>query len=74
MIAWINEAGEAVFNKVTTLVGDFGQVVIGKLIFKKDAKTAGVAGFEPGKSEVFIKSYKVGPDSLIYITHNYKPR
>ncbi|OGY26664.1 MAG: hypothetical protein A2Z24_01040, partial [Candidatus Woykebacteria bacterium RBG_16_44_10] len=45
VVAWVSDAGEAFFQKVTALVGDFQKLVFGELAVKKDAQTAGEASF-----------------------------
>jgi|GEM_PF-2329406 len=72
VVAWVSDTGEAVFNKVTALVGNFDKLVFGELAVKKDSQTAGQASLEPDQTEVVIKSDKVAEDSLIYITPTTK--
>jgi hypothetical protein len=71
-LAWVSSLGEAVFEKVTALVGDFNKLVFGELIAKKDAKIAGEASFEVGATEILIKSDKVTDGSLINLTPTSK--
>jgi len=72
VVAWVSDTGEAVFEKVTALVGDFQKLVFGELAVKKDAQTAGEFTFDPDQTEVFIKSDKVTEGSLIYVTPTTK--
>ena len=71
-LAWVSSLGEAFFEKVTALVGDFGKLVFGELVASKDSQVAGQASFEPDQTEVFIESEKVTESSLIYITPTTK--
>jgi len=68
VIAWISDVGEAFFQKVTAIVGDFQKLVFGELVARKTAKTAGEASFSAGETEVFISSDKVNEESLINLT------
>lgn len=72
IVAWITDAGEAMFKKVTALVGDFGKLVFGELEVKADSQTAGEAKIKEGTSELLIESEIVTKDSLIYITSTTK--
>ncbi|HSX57838.1 MAG TPA: site-specific integrase [Candidatus Saccharimonadales bacterium] len=67
-IGWVSDTGEAMFSKVTSLVGDFQKLVFGEAVVKKDAQTAGQATFDSGTTEVTINSDKVKEDSLINLT------
>ena len=71
-VAWISDAGEAFFQKVTALVGDFQKLVFGELAVKKDAQTAGEASFAANETEVFVESDKVTEGSLINLTASTK--
>ena len=68
VVASVNEVGEAVFNRVTALVGEFRRLIFGELVAKKDAKVAGEASFDAGATEVFIESDKVTEESLVNLT------
>jgi len=72
VVAWVSDVGEAFFEKITALVGDFGKIIFGELVAAKDSQVAGQASFEPNQTEVFIKSDKVTQDSLIYVTPTTK--
>ncbi|OGY24411.1 MAG: hypothetical protein A2172_01730 [Candidatus Woykebacteria bacterium RBG_13_40_15] len=67
-LAWISDTGEAFFEKVTALVGNFQKLIFGELVASKDSQNAGQASFEPDQTEVVIESEKVTEDSLIYVT------
>ena len=71
-VAWVSDTGEALFSKVTALVGDFGKLVFGEAVVKKEAKTAGEAIFAADATEVFIESDKVTEESLINLTASTK--
>ncbi|MEX0621938.1 MAG: hypothetical protein WD187_03020 [Candidatus Woykebacteria bacterium] len=71
-VAWVNSAGEAFFQKVTATVADFGKLVFGEAVVKKEAKTAGEASFQTNETEVLIRSDKVTEDSLINLTPTTK--
>jgi hypothetical protein len=72
VVAWVSDTGEALFVKVTALVGDFTKIVFGEAVVKKEAKTAGSAIFELGATEVFIESDKITEESLINLTAETK--
>ena len=72
VVAWVSDAGEAFFQKVTALVGDFQKLVFGELAVKKDAQTAGEASFAANETEVFVESDKVTEGSLINLTASTK--
>jgi hypothetical protein len=72
VVAWVSDTGEALFSKVTALVGDFTKLVFGEAVVKKDAKTAGEGSFASGETEVFIESDKVNEESLINLTPTSK--
>jgi len=74
VVAWVSDAGEAVFEKVTALVGDFRKLIFGELVASKDSKVAGEASFEMGATEVFIESNKITRDSLINLTPTSKTK
>src|SRR4030042_1701953 len=72
VVAWVSDAGEAFFEKVTALVGDFRKIIFGELVAGKESQVAGQASFKPDEIEVFIESDKVSEDSLIYVTPTTK--
>ncbi len=72
IVAWISDTGEAFFQKVTALVGDFGKLIFEELAVKEDSQAAGEVKIKEGESEIFVESEKVTKDSLIYITSTTK--
>lgn len=71
-LAWVLDTGEAFFQKVNALVGDFQKLVFGELYVKKEAKTAGEASLNTGEAEIFIESDKATESSLIHLTAKTK--
>lgn len=72
IVAWVTDAGEAVFKSVTATLGEFTKLVFGEAVVKKEAKTAGEASFAGGETEVFVESDKVNEESLINLTSSTK--
>lgn len=68
LVAFVNDSGEAVFSTLTSLVGDFGKLIFGEAIVKKEAQIAGEATFEQNETEVFVASDKIADDTLINLT------
>lgn len=73
VVASISHLGEAIFSKVTATTADFGKLVFGELIAKKDTQIAGASFIPEGNDQVEVKSDKVKEDSLINLTAESEP-